>query len=55
VQTSCGFGVPFFEFKAERDQLEKWAKKKGPEGIQKYWEEKNQISLDGKPTGVVAE
>src|SRR3989338_5386530 len=21
VQTSCGFGVPFFEFKAERDQL----------------------------------
>ena len=55
VQTSCGFGVPFFEFKAERDQLEKWAEKKGPEGIQKYWEEKNQISLDGKPTGVVAE
>ena len=55
VQTSCGFGVPFFEFKAERDQLEKWAEKKGPEGIRQYWEEKNQISLDGKPTGIVAE
>jgi Pyridoxamine 5'-phosphate oxidase len=55
VQTSCGFGVPFFEFKAERDQLEKWAEKKGPEGIQKYWQEKNQVSLDGKPTGTVAE
>lgn len=55
VQTSCGFGVPFFEFKAERDQLEKWAEKKGPEGIRQYWEEKNRISLDGKPTGIVAE
>jgi len=55
VQTSCGFGVPFFEFKAERDQLEKWAEKKGPEGIQKYWEEKNRASVDGKPTGIVAE
>lgn len=55
VQTSCGFGVPFFEFKAERDQLEKWAEKKGPEGIRQYWEEKNRISLDGKPTGIVVE
>lgn len=55
VQTSCGFGVPFFEFKAERDQLEKWAEKKGPAGIRQYWEEKNRISLDGKPTGIVAE
>jgi len=55
VQTSCGFGVPFFEFRAERDQLEKWAEKKGPEGIRQYWEEKNQISLDGKPTGIVVE
>ena len=55
VQTSCGFGVPFFEFKAERDQLEQWAEKKGPEGIRQYWQEKNQTSLDGKPTGIKAE
>lgn len=55
VQTSCGFGVPFFEFKAEREQLEKWAEKKGPEGIRQYWQEKNRISLDGKPTGIAAE
>lgn len=53
IQTSCGMGVPFFDFKAERDHLEKWAEKKGPEGIQKYWEDKNQISLDGKPTGMI--
>lgn len=55
AQTSCGFGVPLFEFKAERDQLEKWAVKKGPEGIRQYWAEKNRISLDGKATGIVAE
>ncbi|HEU0220492.1 MAG TPA: pyridoxamine 5'-phosphate oxidase family protein [Gallionella sp.] len=55
VQTSCGYGVPLFEFKADRDQLEEWAGRKGPEGIQKYWEEKNQMSLDGRPTGIMAE
>lgn len=55
VQTSCGFGVPFFEFKADREQLEEWAEKKGPEGIRNYWEEKNQMSLDGRPTGIMAE
>lgn len=55
VQTSCGYGVPLFEFVAERDQLEKWAGKKGPEGIRKYWQEKNRLSLDGKSTGIEAE
>ena len=55
AQTSCGFGVPLFEFKAERDQLEKWAMKKGPEGIRQYWAENNRISLDGKDTGIAAE
>lgn len=54
VQTSCGFGVPFFDFRAEREQLEKWAEKKGHEGIQRYWEEKNRASLDGKPAGIIA-
>jgi len=54
VQTSCGWGVPLFDFKDERDQLEKWAENKGPEGIRKYWEERNQQSIDGKPTGISA-
>lgn len=54
VQTSCGWAVPLFDFNAERDQLEKWAETKGPEGIQKYWEERNRQSLDGKPTGIGA-
>lgn len=54
VQTSCGWGVPLFDFKVERDQLEKWAESKGPEGIRKYWEERNRQSIDGKPTGISA-
>lgn len=53
VQTSCGMAVPFFDFVEERDQLEKWAGKKGEDGIKDYWQQKNQISLDGKPTNIM--
>jgi hypothetical protein len=54
VQTSCGMGVPLFDYVQEREQLTNWASKKGDEGIKKYWQEKNQISLDGKPTNIVS-
>lgn len=53
VQTSCGMAVPLLDFREERSALNDWATKKGEAGIQKYWEEKNQISLDGKPTGIL--
>lgn len=53
VQTSCGMAVPFFDYHEEREQLQDWAKKKGDAGIAQYWEEKNQLSLDGEPTLVV--
>jgi hypothetical protein len=49
VQTSCGFAVPFFEYQGEREMLTTWAQKKGLEGIETYWKEKNSVSLDGKP------
>jgi hypothetical protein len=52
VQTSCGFGVPLFDYKADRDNLTAWASNKGDEAIEAYWKEKNQRSLDGKPTGI---
>jgi len=52
VQTSCGFQVPFFEYKGERDLLDKWAENKGQDGIAQYWHEKNKLSLDGKPTDI---
>ncbi|MCF3651625.1 pyridoxamine 5'-phosphate oxidase family protein [Synoicihabitans lomoniglobus] len=52
VQTSCGMAVPNLEYKADRSLLSDWATKKGPEGIRDYWTEKNQTSLDGKPTRI---
>jgi hypothetical protein len=55
VQTSCGFAVPLFEYQGDRDNLTKWAENKGEEGIHTYWEEKNQRSMDGKPTGIFEE
>ena len=53
IITSCGMAVPFFDYKKERSQLNNWADKKGADGLADYWLEKNQISLDGKPTGII--
>ena len=50
VQTSCGFGVPVYEFQADREMLPAWAAKKGRDGIAKYQREKNAASIDGLPT-----
>jgi hypothetical protein len=55
VQTSCGFGVPYYEYTGERDQAVKWAESKGQEGIEKYQAEKNRISMDGLPTAMFGE
>lgn len=52
VQTSCGFSVPLMDFKEDRDVLEKWAEKKGRDGIKDYWKEKNTKSFDGAETGI---
>ena len=52
VQTSCGFQVPFYEYRGERDTLDKWSEKKGRDGIRQYWQETNSLSLDGLPTGI---
>ncbi len=52
LQTSCGFGVPLFEFKQQRDTLVSWATQKGESGIRDYWQAKNQTSIDGLPTQI---
>lgn len=52
IATSCGFSVPLYEHVGERDVLVQWAEKKGEDGVQKYWQDKNQKSIDGKPTGI---
>jgi hypothetical protein len=54
VQTSCGMAVPFFDYIEEREQLRNWAVKKGEEGLKEYWQEKNQVSLDGKLTNIMS-
>ena len=53
VQTSCGMAVPLFEFQSQRNQLVDWAKDKGKDGVAQYWLDKNQLSLDQKPTGII--
>lgn len=50
VQTSCGFGVPQFDYVGERDIHFEWAETKGPEGLMEYMKEKNLQSLDALPT-----
>jgi hypothetical protein len=50
VQTSCGYGVPLYEYVGERDHHFKWAEAKGPDGIVEYRNDKNLISMDGLPT-----
>lgn len=51
VQTSCGYGVPFFTFVAEREQLKTWAAATGEAGMADYRARRNAVSLDGLPTG----
>jgi hypothetical protein len=53
VLRSCGMGVPLFEFRGPREALVRWAEKIGDSGIREFWQQNNQVSLDGKPTGLL--
>lgn len=53
VQTSCGTGVPLYDYRGERDFLNPWAIQKGEEGLRRYWEAKNRFSIDRIPTFVM--
>ncbi len=52
VQTSCGFAVPFMDFREERETLNTWSSKQGIDGIEAYWEKKNTRSIDGFETRI---
>ncbi|NBB20493.1 pyridoxamine 5'-phosphate oxidase family protein [Runella sp. CRIBMP] len=52
VQTSCGFGVPEFEYKGERSIHFDWAEKKGESGLAEYIQKNNLTSLDGLPSNL---
>lgn len=49
IQTSCGYSIPFMEYREERPTLQQWAERKGDEGLQAYRAEKNTTSIDGLP------
>lgn len=49
VGSSCGFSVPFFDYREHRDQLDLWAGGRGDEGLLAYRSEKNGKSIDGLP------
>ncbi len=55
VQTSCGFGVPLYNYVGERDIHFDWAEKKGPNGLEAYKQEKNLVNLDGLPTDLAVQ
>ncbi len=53
VITSCGFGVPRMGLDGQRPTLPDWAAAKGDDGIRAYWRDKNAVSFDGLPTGLL--
>lgn len=52
VQTSCGFGVPLYNYTGERDIHFEWAEKKGADGLHEYVQTNNLKSLDNLPTAL---
>lgn len=52
VQTSCGFGVPLYQYEGERDIHFEWAEKKGADGLHEYVQRNNLKSLDNLPTNL---
>ena len=49
VADSCGYAVPFYDYRCHRDALDKWADSHGPEKMAAYRARKNQKSIDGLP------
>ena len=53
TQSSCGMGVPLFDYVEQRDSLNRSHEKKGQEGVEAYWKKANQTSLDDFPTSIL--
>ena len=47
VSTSCGYAVPFFDFREPRDQLDRWVDAKSADELAEYRLKKNSLSIDG--------
>lgn len=53
VQASCGMSVPYLDYLDDRELLANWSEAKGPKGIQDYWRNRNQHSIDNTDTHIV--
>ncbi len=49
ISDSCGWSVPLYEFKGEREQLIEWTERKGADEIVQYQKRKNSRSIEGLP------
>jgi len=47
IGDSCGYAVPLMSFDGPRDALDRWAEKKGADGLNDYRQQKNRVSIDG--------
>jgi hypothetical protein len=47
VSSSCGMGVPRYDFHSERDELDIWATAQGDVRLDEYRRKHNQHSIDG--------
>jgi hypothetical protein len=49
IRDACGYGVPLYEFKGERESLGNFVAGKSEDEMLAYRKEKNAVSLDGMP------
>ena len=49
VSTSCGFAVPLYEYRGDRDLLQQWAARKSAADLEEYHRTRNAESIDGLP------
>lgn len=47
VSSSCGFGVPKYEYQEQRETLNKWGTKRNSSELREYHKQKNAKSIDG--------
>jgi hypothetical protein len=52
VIDNCGYGVPEMTLVRERPTLTAWSEQKGEDGLRAYRQEKNRVSIDGRPIAV---
>ena len=49
IMDSCGYGVPEYDFRKNRDSMRNWVESKTEQDILDYRRENNRTSLDGLP------